>query len=346
MPVIGHAFCGLGAAHCVPVIGDNPARRSLWVPLIVAVAYLPDVLTQLGLSAGLVGARVVSHSLLTAIVLAVPVGLGLAWFGRLPWRRGVLLALLLIGLHSVLDALQSTDRLPLWPVWNRPLPDRLTIIPVDPRDEAMLFAVLFVVFVIVRQIVLAESRSQTPATNNLAPPRAGAILGQVLAVAILFVAMGTHYLRATREEELQEAKARLRDSDFQAVLVWADRAARYPSTARPGQIDYLKAVAWEGLNNRELAERYYLTSYQADPWYFWCVGDLGFFYATSDLPPEERARQAAPYIRRLRKDFAQYEAQPRMLSRIERRLARPVASQPATTEADRQDAIDTPGDSG
>ena len=361
MPVIGHAFCGLAAAHCVPAAGESAPRRALWVPTIVGVAYLPDVLTQLGLMAELPGIRVASHSLLAAIVLAVPVGVGLAWLGRLAWRRGVFLALLLIGLHSLLDALQSTDRLLLWPVWDRPLTDKLTMIPVAPRDEALLFAVLFVVFVVVRQAVHADSpaafrgaskpaqsqgdgsRGQTLAEDCACVPAAPGfwvVAGQVLAVGILLAAMGTHCLRAGRENQLQQAKTLIRDHEFEEAMVRIGKASRFPAVARPGQIDYLKAVAWEGLDDREQAERYYLASYGTDPWYFWCVADLGFFYAAADLPPEERARLAAPYIRRLKRDFAGHEHQPRMLNRIERRLARPMPSRPATPEADRQDTID------
>ena len=51
------------------------------------------------------------------------------------------------------------------------------------------------------------------------------------------------------------------------------------------------------------------------------VADLAVFYSSSDKPASERRRLAEPYIRRLRNEFSHHRAQPRMLARIERKLA-------------------------
>jgi hypothetical protein len=75
------------------------------------------------------------------------------------------------------------------------------------------------------------------------------------------------------------------------------------------------------MGDRPRAEAYYLRAYLADPTYFWAVADLALFYASSGEPIAERRRLAAPYLNRLRTEFAGHPGLPEILARVERKLA-------------------------
>lgn len=82
----------------------------------------------------------------------------------------------------------------------------------------------------------------------------------------------------------------------------------------------MRAEAYAGMGDRRRAEVYYLRAYRADRMYFWAVADLALFYASSDAPEAERRRLAAPYLSRLRSEFAGHPALPEILARVQRKL--------------------------
>jgi hypothetical protein len=108
---------------------------------------------------------------------------------------------------------------------------------------------------------------------------------------------------------------------YQAALEVLARAEPWPSTTKPGRIDYVRAEAYAGMGDRRRAETYYLRAYRADPTYFWTVADLALFYASSGGPVAERRRLVAPYLNRLRSEFVGHPALPEILARVERKLA-------------------------
>jgi hypothetical protein len=84
MPVLGHAFVGAATALSVPPArarsGDGSAEplrgATLWLPLMVVLAYLPDIAAQLALLVEWPDAREVTHSLLIGIVVSPVVAWG------------------------------------------------------------------------------------------------------------------------------------------------------------------------------------------------------------------------------------------------------------------------------
>ena len=138
---------------------------------------------------------------------------------------------------------------------------------------------------------------------------------------VVLAALVTHSLRDQREAQLDRGRTLVEQGAYQAALEALARAEPWPSPTKPGRIDYARAEAYAGMGDRQRAEVYYLRAYRADRTYFWVVADLALFYASSDLPVAERRRLAAPYLRRLRSEFAGNPALPEILARVERKLA-------------------------
>jgi tetratricopeptide (TPR) repeat protein len=121
----------------------------------------------------------------------------------------------------------------------------------------------------------------------------------------------------------ETGRALVEQRAYQVALEVLARAERWPSTTKPGRIDYVRAEAYAGMGDRRRAEMYYLRADRADPTYFWTVADLTIFYASSSDPIAERRRLVAPYLNRLRSEFEGHPALPKVLSRVERKLAAP-----------------------
>jgi len=260
-----------------------------------------------------------SHSVLFAIIASVIIALLLSKAASISFGPGFSISLFSILLHDLLDLAQSTDRLPLWPVTNRQI--GIHIIPTDPFLELLLFGSIFVSFLMTRYLII---RSRMKGENDLSEPRIPVRLvwfGRIVIIVIMLSAAGTHYLRDVREHQLNDARFFLKQKDYLGILKKTGQAKRWPSTAKPGRIDYLKALAYEGLGNRQQAEQYYLRSYRADPGYFWCVVDLAMFYATAPVPVPERRRLIAPYLKRLQSEFSGRKKLAGYLRKIERKLA-------------------------
>jgi len=107
MPVLGHAFVGLlmGEAVSPGRTAPRPAK-GLGVPVLVGLAYLPDIAAQPLLLAGVSLGRVVTHSVLFAVVVSVGLAPILARVTGLSCRRAFVIILVSVGLHDLLDVLQ------------------------------------------------------------------------------------------------------------------------------------------------------------------------------------------------------------------------------------------------
>src|SRR5262249_12860495 len=120
MPVIGHAFVGLAtAARFDPAAVSarrtiSPLGAALWTPLVVVLAYLPDLFTQAGLALGWPYASLTGHSILVGALAGTV--LGLLWVRLFGGERWAIVAIAVgsIIVHDLLDVLQATDRAPLW----------------------------------------------------------------------------------------------------------------------------------------------------------------------------------------------------------------------------------------
>ncbi len=325
MPLIGHALVGWATA--LESRHPRAARgAALWAPAVIATAYLPDVVGQLGLLAGWPDAPRAGHSLLFAVAAAPVVAAALASAGGVSFLRAWIVGCGTLLLHDLLDVLQSTDRQPWWPFSVRPLILERPLIPESPRGEALLFGGLFLAYLVVRRL--------RPRHED-APPARRSWAVHSFTIALVLAAVATHGLRERRERRFEEARQRIEQGDPRAGLELLDEAASWPSTARPGRADYLKGEAYARLGDREAAERSYLRSLQADPGYFWAIADLAAFYAGGPEPQDVRRGRAAPLLLRLREQHPRHPALGRAEQRIERSLARPGPVGPTLDKEDR-----------
>lgn len=275
---------------------------------MVLLAYLPDISAQLLQLAGVSQVSRLTHSLGFIVVAAPLVGLAIAAVGLARPVYAIGLSAFAISLHVALDVLQGTDRAVLWPLTSRRLSLGVSVIPGSMPGELALIGLAVVA------VALATRGRWIPARPGLWPA-----VGMTLVLAL---AVTTHALRDRRERDLRTAKWLLEERhEYSAALDLLSRADRWPSPAKPGRIDYLRAEALDRLGDRAEAERHYLASYEADPSYFWTVADLALFYAGGPGPSDARRRAATPYISRLSTRFARHRQTPATLARIERLLA-------------------------
>ena len=320
MPVLGHAFIGLafGISTRPPVRGretpaSTEAAATLWVPAMVTLAYLPDIVTQGALLAGWNDGRLLGHSLIFATIASALIGTLLMRIVDISFARGFVCCLASLVIHDVLDLAQATGRAPWWPLSERAVNLGLEFLPTDLLGEGVVFGALFVAVLGLRRAVLPPP-----------PPRRRlrqAWLAPVFLTAIVSAAVMTHRSRDARELQLEAGRILVAQGAYRAALDALEGADRWPSTAKAGRVDYLRAEAYAAIGDRPRAEQHYLQAYAADPTYFWTVADLALFYASSDAPAAERRRQAAPYVNRLRIEFSANPALPRTLTRLNRRLA-------------------------
>lgn len=323
MPVLGHAFMGLAAGMLTkPERAAHPSSRPLvseiWLTITLVLAYLPDIVTQFIQFTGWRDARVMSHSVFFAVIASALIAPPLSRMSSVPLRRCFGISLFSILLHDLLDIAQSTDRLPLWPIPVHPV--GFNIIPTDSFFEALLFGLVFVAFLCCRHLSVKHKPQRKTAPSIPLTNIRIIWVGRGTMAVIILAAVFTHYLRGIREYQLYDAHALLKQHDYPGILEKVELAEGWPSTAKPGRIDYLKALAYEGLGNRQQAEHYYLRSYRSDPGYFWCVVDLATFYASSPRPDSERRRLVSPYVNRLVSQFPGRKDLPGSLKKIERKL--------------------------
>jgi tetratricopeptide (TPR) repeat protein len=319
MPVLGHAFVGVATALCAEP-GDAPPsalQRSLrawaWAPALVGLAYLPDIAGELLALAGVAQARLVGHSVIFGAIAAGAITPALSALGSVSLLRAALITFGSILGHDLLDLLQATDRMPLWPWSERLVGIRSGLIPGRSLTEAAVFAPLLGLVLLLRW-----SRGRRAPRQ-----RRRAAAGWALTAALAFFAVVVHKVRDLREDKYEAAARSVRQQRYAETLELLEQAGRWPRTSRPERSDYLRAEAYAGLGDHGRAERYYLRAYAADPTYFWVVVDLAELYASSQRPADARRRLAAPYLARLRRDFPEQPELPRVLARIERKLAEP-----------------------
>jgi membrane-bound metal-dependent hydrolase YbcI (DUF457 family) len=350
MPVLGHTFVGLAIGVSTrpsargpsqpPVIG---AASALWLPAVVVLAYLPDIVAQLGLIAGWSDSRLLGHSVLFAVAVSPAVAAVLVRLAGVSFTRALVTTLVSLLAHDVLDLAQATDRAPWWPLSDRPIGVDLGLIPTGLLREAAVFGGLLVTFLAIRH--LSHRWAGQRAVNRairVAGPAWYAWLGRAFIVAVVVAAVVTHSLRDAREAQLETASNLIEQRQYQAGLEALARAEPWPSTTKPGRIDYARAEAYAGMGDRQRAEIYYLRAYRADRMYFWAVADLALFYASSDEPVAERRRLAAPYLSRLRSEFAGHPALPPILERVKRKLEAPRAGRALEVPAAGEEAVGGP----
>jgi len=329
MPVLGHAFVGLAIGVSTrPSAREHSARSSLgnasalWLPAVVILAYLPDIVAQLGLIAGWSDGRLLGHSVIFALAVSSAIAAVLMRLARVSFPRAFTTALVSLLVHDVLDLAQATDRAPWWPLSDRPVGFDLRLIPADLLREAAVFGGLLLAFLAIRHA--AHRRTGQSAVNPPIPGEGDASLiwlGRALSVTVVLTALLTHSLRDERESQLEMGRALLEQRASRAALEALARAESWPSTTKPGRIDYVRAEAYAAMGDPRRAEASLLRAYRADPTYFWTIADLALFYASSGEPIAERRRLAAPYLNRLRTEFAGHSGLPEILARVERKLA-------------------------
>src|SRR5262245_19534939 len=123
MPVLGHAFAGLAIGVATKPStrrGAQPrgigASSLWWLPAVVTLAYLPDIVGQLGLAAGWSDARLLGHSVMFALAVSPAIAAMLVWMTPASFLRAFVIALVSLLVHDALDLAQATDRAPWWPL--------------------------------------------------------------------------------------------------------------------------------------------------------------------------------------------------------------------------------------
>jgi hypothetical protein len=231
-------------------------------------------------------------------------------------RRIFAISLFSILLHDLLDLAQSTDRVPWWPISDKAVGFDLGLLPTDILYEAILFISIFVIFLAYHHFSLRSHTRKEVGSPGTSRRSTQSWVARLTIAVIILAAGSTHYLRDLRERQLYEAHSLLKQRDYSGILVKATQADHWPSTAKPGRTDYLRALAYEGLEDPQRAEHYYLLSYRADPNYFWCVIDLARF------TPRKPAGGAAWLLHWLPgcERFADRKELPVHLAGIERKL--------------------------
>jgi membrane-bound metal-dependent hydrolase YbcI (DUF457 family) len=332
MPVIGHAFVGLATAiQCEPQSGRDgrplpPAAVALWIPTVVVVSYLPDVIAQFGSMVGLSRAGLVGHSLLVGIVAGAVIGGAWARASGASLVRILSVTIGSILVHDLLDVLQATDRAPFWP-WSTQIVGVGILLPRRSVSEGLLFLLLFTAFAAWRirsgrSLGSLELLVRGDAPISTSSPYASWLVWAARGTipAILLAAIGTHSLRGVRERQARLAGQLLAQGRYADALLAADAADRWPWPARPGRIDLIRGEARESLGESAAAERLFLRAHEEDPTNFWAVADLAEFYAARDVPAVERRRLTQPYTDELRRRFPRHERLSDVLGRVDRKL--------------------------
>ncbi len=337
MPVVGHALAGGAVAVCTrPTF--PPRAVAWWAPVLIALSYVPDIASQVGLIAGATpDVRHVTHSVTFVIAFSLAAAWPIARLLGVTTRAALGITLFVTVLHVLMDMLQGTIRRPFWPVSGWVAPEACEIIPRSPLAEAVIFGALFVIIAgatWVRRIAdvsrAAEEREPLAARTSR-----GHVMAARAVMLLTLVAAGvTHHLRRERVAQYLHVRELMTRREYAEALAAADLADRWPYPAWPGRLDYTRAEALAALGRRDDAEAFYLRSIEADPDYFWSVADLAVNYAACDRPEAWRREQAAPWVERLKTHFAGHERLEHVLAKVERKLGEARSgSEPPTRPA-------------
>ena len=317
MPVVGHLFVGWATAVAVsPPFSRRIDSRTWWIPVLVVLAYVPDLAGNLLQIVAVADARKLSHSAAFAIAFSCAAGAG--------WRilRGggaagaFALTFVSVWLHDFTDLLQGSPTGRWWPLPGAA--DRLSfVLPDRIRAEVVVFGVLWMAIaagsVLIRRHGAQEGRRRI---RELTPTAIGCAVLTVMFGA----AVAMNITRSRRDAELRVAARQISTGDHRAALLTLDRASRWPAFGRPGRMQYLRAEALALAGDRERAAIHYRHALEADPEYFWALADLALLYASSDEDVALRRLQTEPLVARMRREFPRHRALARMLRRIEREL--------------------------
>lgn len=334
MPVLGHAFVGLSLGIWTrptpqggAVVPSTLTARqvALWTPLVITLSYLPDLLAQLAHVLGAVDARQITHALPSALFMSLAATPILRRIVGISPRRMFVVTFIAIALHDILDVLQATDRMLWWPFSHDVVWLGESIIPTTPRKEAIFFGVPCLLVLVLRYAMFrGKISSNDTQTSSSTSRHEGSRwwLNITVTVLLLGAATFTHQLRQIREDQLEQARQNAQEHHkYEDALRLLDSAERWPSTAKPGRIDYLRAWTYSHLGDRQRTEHYYQHSLRADPNYFWAVADFALFQASAPEGREVRQQRVAPYLHRLQKDFARHPQLPETLTLITQALA-------------------------
>jgi membrane-bound metal-dependent hydrolase YbcI (DUF457 family) len=301
----------------------TPTGRCLWTPLMVALAYLPDIAKHLLVVVGLSGWQVAAHSVVFALVAAAVGAVAVRGTCGVSLRRAFAVCVFSLLAHDVLDLLQATDRQPLWPFSTSRFGAGAELIPTGGVAEIAFFMLPLAVVLLVRRLATRVSKGSGAAVSMV--DRRAVWFGRTLTALIVGAAATTHWLRSERQSQLNVARAFLSEGEFAAAVDALGRADRWPQTAKAGRIEYLEALAVLGLGRREEAEQLFLSSRRADPGYFWSLADLCVFLASTDESLVVRRSVLEPFLAELRRDFAHDPDLDRILAKITRRMVPGVA---------------------
>lgn len=306
MPLLGHAFVGISTYFILPPRLRDPAnlntRRNQIVafllPITLLIAFLPDIGSQILLAAGYANGQLLGHSIWFALGAAAVLSVLLKRAG-LPTATTITIASIGPISHVLLDALQSTDRHPWWPLSGQAI---LTNDPPLLGGIAGDIIVIMVCSIVVGTAVLHRLRPGGLIPGPSTAPRLHWEAWSISLVIIL-AAAGVSVLRDVREKQFWEARLLVLDGQIEKGLALLESSDRWPFVSPPGRGDYLQGLAFLRQGKRKLAEMHLLRSYRENPGYIWVVIDLALFYAGDDGPLETRRKQAAPFLKALALQF-------------------------------------------
>jgi membrane-bound metal-dependent hydrolase YbcI (DUF457 family) len=316
MPVIGHALVGVVVAqHVGPNTpsqrGASTVSHAMWVPAVVSLSYLPDVLTQCGVWLGFTWAQAAGHSIAAAIVIGVALGLFWSRATGAPFLRMAAVTTGVILLHDGLDLLQDAGRMPLWPFSSVEVGRDWLRFNHRVIGELLTFGVPFVAWLVWRKV------TGRPTLGMQGEPAGARWAIAAYVGTVLLATLGVVHLREERETQMDGAEELLRAGRFTEALSALDAAEDWPSS--PGQGDLLRGRVFARMGDGARAEDTLLRAYRKEPNAFWTNAVLAEFYASRG-PANARRTRSAPYVARLRREFARHDAFPRVIARIDREL--------------------------
>ncbi len=323
MPLTGHAIAGATTALLVsPEILRNRqiSQQSVtqWIPFNAAIAYGPDIATELLFLAGWPNAKTCCHSFLFAGIAALICTFVLRSMFSAPALRRFFFFLGVIALHDILDMLQSSNRLPLWPFSD--LIISWPLIPEDPLYEGLLFLVLFAVFL----TFFIHAQRETPfqktiPENHATKPRYSGLF-IILSLVLIATAITTHQTRILREKQLNLARKYIAAKQYSRGLSLLRQAQRWPAKIHPGRVEYLQGYILGQTEKWKEAEEKYLLSWKKNHRYFWTIADLIILYAQQDIPLSKKLQLIKPWYRRLITDFARHPDLPEYQEKLRQLL--------------------------
>jgi hypothetical protein len=283
---------------------------------VAVLAYLPDLAAHALRVTVLGDPRQATHSLFFAVLASVPLTWGLVKATGGPFPRAFAVVLGSVLLHDVLDILQWPGRQPLWPfsAWT---PGLEPVLPRGALREVTAFggaAVAAQGFLAWRMRLAPREGAQRLGIARMTP------VGRLALVVLFGGAATTHYWRGVREDQALLGTRLLHGGDPAGALRALNRAAGWPSVARPARLDHLRAEALSAVGRVEEAEPLYLRARQGDPSSFWALADLADFYAASSRPLAERRRLADPLVAEMETRFPTHPRCREVVQRIEGRL--------------------------